>query len=76
MCRSEFGPRTEYGCRIAVTPLHRRAELRGSTCLIEVRTLRRVTIYPLACSCPIRSTHQCQENHYVSVLLFPTVDGH
>ena len=56
MCHSEFGPGTEYGCQIAVTPLHQRAELRGSTCLIEVRTLRRVTIYPLACSCPIRST--------------------
>ena len=75
MCHSEFGPGTEYGCQIAVTPLHRRAELRG--CLIEVRTLRRVTIYPLACSCHILEVpHQCLENHYVSVLQFPTVDGH
>ena len=56
MCHSEFGPGTENGCRIAVTRLRRRAELRGSTCLIEDRTLRCVTIYPLACSCPIRST--------------------
>ena len=77
MCHSEFSQGTEYGCRIAVTPLHRRAESRGSTCLIEVSTLRRVTIYPFACSCPILEVpHQCLENHYVSVLQFPTVDGH
>lgn len=44
MCHSEFGPGTEYGCRLVNPPGHLSATLRGSIARNVVRILCLVTL--------------------------------